>query len=77
MTKNEIIDAFIDMPEDTREDLALALGLLLSTPLLRRALRKKGANAWQAYVAASMLGSLLIVNKRLERIAKILRENQA
>lgn len=77
MTKDKLIDAFLDMPEDAREDLALALGILLSTPLLRRKLRKKGASEWQAYVAASVLGSLLITNKRLERIAKTLRENQA
>lgn len=77
MTANKIVEAFVDLPEDDREDLALATGILLGSFFVRRSLRKKGANEWQTYVATSVMGSLLIISKRLERITKILRENQA
>lgn len=77
MSKDQLIESFLDLPDDTVEDLSLALGVLLGSIFLRRSLRKKGANEWQVYVATSVMGSLVIMNKRLERIAKILRENQA
>jgi len=71
---DQIIQAFLDLPEDQRDDLGHALGVLLGSFFLRRSLRRNGANKWQVTVATSVMTSLVIMNRRLDRISELLKE---
>jgi hypothetical protein len=61
---------------EQRDELIEAVGVLVSSVLTRRMLRKRGASAWQAFAAASALTSLALLNRNIEKLTKAIKESQ-
>lgn len=69
----EIGKAFAEFYEQNPaqvQELAAVAGVLIARPLLKRKLRKLGANELQVFVYSSIITSLALIGQRTQNILK-------